>query len=116
MENLEDCMVNHLLISRIVSQKWNTYIDIDIDPDTKKFLEKFLFEYDSRVKILAQYGNDEERIKACKELKEIFDDSSSLLYIHLKNCVDSRGEYLDKALHILINDVFKIRACKQLEI
>lgn len=68
------------------------------------------------MKILAQYGNDEERIKACVELMKIFDNSSSLLYIHLRDCVNSRGEYLDNALHILINDVFKIRACKQLEI
>ncbi len=109
-------MVNHLLISRIVSQKWDTNINIDIDSDTEKFLENFLFEYDSRVKILAQYGNDRERIKTCVELMEIFDDPSSLLYIPLRDCVNSRGEYLDNALHILINDVFKIRACKQLEI
>lgn len=109
-------MIKNLLISKIVGSQGGTCIDIDIDSETKNFLEKFILEYDSRVKVLAQCGNDAEKINACAELMELFDDSSSLLYIHLKDCVNSRKEYLDKAIHVLINDVFKIRACKNLKI
>lgn len=108
-------MVNYDLISRIIRQPdWNP-IDVNIDEETMKFLQNFIMEYDSKVNILLRDGNDKEKIMACKELMNLFEEPLSLLYMHLSYCLNSKEQYLEDKIHTLIEDVFKLKMYKQLE-
>ena len=104
---------NQNLINEIIKQNWGDYKQIELDKDTKAFIEIFLREYYERILkgMMDKSVPVEIKKKMLYELKQILDDKCELC-VHISNCISN---YCSDNEVILINDIFKLIANKQIE-
>lgn len=107
--------INYKEINKVINLDWNKCINYDLDIDTKNFVTMFVNEYYSKVHLgLLDYTyNKELRKELLNELLKLVFDKKCELYSNIMDCINDIDN--EKNILILINNIFKLQSCKNIE-
>lgn len=105
-------------IDSVLSLNQDELKDKKFDNDTEKFVVKLVQKYDDFIykedqkKRKGEKNIDHFNIMLYKELIKIFPDNQSLLYKHIKDCIDNLGD--EDIINIVRSDIFRLRTCQNI--
>lgn len=108
--------VNFKDINSAVNSSWDICLNFTFNNDTLIFVNNFISEYYNRVRIgLLDYPYDNKlRIKLFNELLDLIPDKKCVLHNYIINCINDIDNK-NNSENILINSIFKLQSCKNVE-
>ena len=109
--------VNFKLIDKILCLNWNECINFEIyDNDTLLFINNFINCFYDKVYdgLLEHPHNTKLREKNFNDLLLLVSNDKSILYKNILNCINDIGNKNNTEI-ILINNIFKLQACKNVK-
>ena len=113
--NLDFNKINEVVGANIDVHKYNDCFlnDVEFDEDTKNFIEDIIIEYQNGIveKKLNLFVNSNENDKFLRKILKKFPDRNNKLYSDINSCLGNIDCITD-----LINDIFKLKACKNISV
>ena len=108
--------INYNDINMAIESSWDKCLNFTFDQDTTIYINKFITEYYNRVqKGLIDFTYSRElRIKLFNELLNLIIDKKCALFDYILNCINDI-ENENNSENVLINSIFKLQSCKNIE-
>lgn len=110
--------VNFNYIDSVLSLNEDELKTKEFDKDTEKFVIDFVQKYydfiyeEEQKRKNGKHNINHFNIMLYEELIKIFPNDKSLLYKHIKDCIDNFGN--EEVINIVRNDVLRLQICKNI--